>query len=240
MDAGVTINRPPRDGRMAFVRTPDNISIELLQKGGALPRRGAVGVDGRISANGDGWPDRRFLDAGRDAGIRSSRRRWPARAASSLRGGDRGAARSARCPARCSRPTRCARRSLRSAPRAGGPLNLNFFCHPMPEASDDSAWRALLRPYYEEFGVEPGQRRRAAPAVRRGDVRASSKRSQPEVVSFHFGLPDPSLARSGEGERRNDHRQRHERRGSALAGGARRRRHHRPGLRGGRPCRALP
>lgn len=34
--AGVTINRPPRDGRMAFVRSPDNISIELLQKGGAL------------------------------------------------------------------------------------------------------------------------------------------------------------------------------------------------------------
>jgi len=34
--AGVTINRPPRDGRMAFVRTPDNISIELLQKGQAL------------------------------------------------------------------------------------------------------------------------------------------------------------------------------------------------------------
>ena len=36
-DAGVTINRPPRDGRMAFVRTPDNISIERLQKGAALP-----------------------------------------------------------------------------------------------------------------------------------------------------------------------------------------------------------
>ncbi|HWR95386.1 MAG TPA: VOC family protein [Arenimonas sp.] len=36
-DAGVTINRPPRDGRMAFVRSPDLISIELLQKGGALP-----------------------------------------------------------------------------------------------------------------------------------------------------------------------------------------------------------
>lgn len=34
---GVTINRPPRDGRMAFVRTPDRISIELLQKGAALP-----------------------------------------------------------------------------------------------------------------------------------------------------------------------------------------------------------
>lgn len=35
MDAGVTINRPPRDGRMAFVRSPDNISIEILQKGAA-------------------------------------------------------------------------------------------------------------------------------------------------------------------------------------------------------------
>lgn len=34
---GVTINRPPRDGRMAFIRSPDNISIELLQKGDALP-----------------------------------------------------------------------------------------------------------------------------------------------------------------------------------------------------------
>jgi lactoylglutathione lyase len=37
MDAGVTINRPPRDGNMAFVRSPDNISVEILQKGGAKP-----------------------------------------------------------------------------------------------------------------------------------------------------------------------------------------------------------
>ena len=36
-DAGVTINRPPRDGHMAFIRSPDGISIELLQKGGSLP-----------------------------------------------------------------------------------------------------------------------------------------------------------------------------------------------------------
>ena len=39
MDAGVTINRPPRDGHMAFVRSPDNISVELLQRGGSLPAR---------------------------------------------------------------------------------------------------------------------------------------------------------------------------------------------------------
>jgi lactoylglutathione lyase len=37
MDGGVTINRPPRDGHMAFVRSPDGISFELLQKGGAKP-----------------------------------------------------------------------------------------------------------------------------------------------------------------------------------------------------------
>lgn len=37
MDAGVTINRPPRDGHMAFVRSPDNISVELLQAGDRLP-----------------------------------------------------------------------------------------------------------------------------------------------------------------------------------------------------------
>ena len=37
MEAGITINRPPREGRMAFVRSPDGISVELLQKGGNLP-----------------------------------------------------------------------------------------------------------------------------------------------------------------------------------------------------------
>jgi len=37
MDAGVTINRPPRDGHMAFVRSPDNVSVELLQRGPDLP-----------------------------------------------------------------------------------------------------------------------------------------------------------------------------------------------------------
>jgi len=39
MDAGMTINRPPRDGHMAFVRSPDGHSIELLQQGESLPPR---------------------------------------------------------------------------------------------------------------------------------------------------------------------------------------------------------
>ena len=45
MDGGVTINRPPRDGNMAFIRSPDGISIELLQKGPGAAAEGAVGVD---------------------------------------------------------------------------------------------------------------------------------------------------------------------------------------------------
>ena len=39
LDAGVTINRPPRDGHMAFIRSPDGISVELLQSGGSLPAK---------------------------------------------------------------------------------------------------------------------------------------------------------------------------------------------------------
>ena len=45
MKAGVTINRPPRDGNMAFVRSPDKHSIELLQKGAAAAAEGAVDLD---------------------------------------------------------------------------------------------------------------------------------------------------------------------------------------------------
>ena len=76
--------------------------------------------------------------------------------------------------------------------RANGPLNLNFFCHHMPEHADDSAWRELLRPYYDEFGVEPGN----GGALRLpfdADMCAAVAELRPEVVSFHFGLPDPGL-----------------------------------------------
>ena len=61
MDGGVTINRPPRDGRMAFVRSPDNISVELLQKGQALDAGRALGVDAE-QRRMVGWLDRRFVD----------------------------------------------------------------------------------------------------------------------------------------------------------------------------------
>ena len=53
MKAGVTINRPPRDGKMAFVRSPDKHSIELLQKGAAAAAEGAMGLDAQYRANGE-------------------------------------------------------------------------------------------------------------------------------------------------------------------------------------------
>lgn len=77
--------------------------------------------------------------------------------------------------------------------RAGGPLNLNFFCHVMPEAADDEAWRSLLRPFYEEAGIE-------VPAVTAASRKpfdeamcAIVEATRPELVSFHFGLPEPAL-----------------------------------------------
>ena len=78
--------------------------------------------------------------------------------------------------------------------RAGGPLNLNFFCHRMPEPVDDSAWRALLRTYYEEYGLEPAD----GGALRMpfdDEMCAVVEQVRPEVVSFHFGLPEAELLR---------------------------------------------
>lgn len=76
---------------------------------------------------------------------------------------------------------------------AAGPLNLNFFCHHLPEpAPDERAWQALLAPYYAEEGVAPG----AAPPLRRPFDAAlceAVEAARPEIVSFHFGLPDAAL-----------------------------------------------
>jgi nitronate monooxygenase len=92
-------------------------------------------------------------------------------------------------------PDEVARQACEVRARARGPLNLNFFCHEMPERSDDGAWRALLAPYYAEYGAEPG----AGFALRRpfGEAMAEAVEAvRPEAVSFHFGLArDRLLAR---------------------------------------------
>ena len=76
---------------------------------------------------------------------------------------------------------------------ARGPLNLNFFCHNLPDEADDRAWRALLQPLFEEAGVKAG----AGKAVIRRPfdeaLCAAVEEVRPELVSFHFGLPDETL-----------------------------------------------
>ena len=77
--------------------------------------------------------------------------------------------------------------------RAEGPLNLNFFCHVMPADADDGAWREVLTRYYLAYGLgeAPGE----------GPIRlpfdehmcALVEELRPEIVSFHFGLPDADL-----------------------------------------------
>ena len=74
-----------------------------------------------------------------------------------------------------------------------GPINLNFFCHAMPDSVDDAAWRAALQPYYDEYGVGPPA---TAPVARRpfdDAACAAVEDVRPEVVSFHFGLPPAPL-----------------------------------------------
>ena len=73
------------------------------------------------------------------------------------------------------------------------PINLNFFCHAPPPEPDTRDWQALIEPYYREYGLSgPG----APPPLRRpfdAAMCALVERLTPEVVSFHFGLPEPAL-----------------------------------------------
>jgi nitronate monooxygenase len=76
------------------------------------------------------------------------------------------------------------------------PFNVNFFCHtpPTPDPERDARWRAVLAPYYEELGIDPGPV--AGPPARTpfgADTAAVLEELTPHVVSFHFGLPPPDL-----------------------------------------------
>ncbi|ESS50624.1 putative 2-nitropropane dioxygenase [Ralstonia solanacearum SD54] len=83
---------------------------------------------------------------------------------------------------------------FRAAVRA--PINLNFFCHvpPQPDPEREARWRAHLAPYYAEFGIDPAA---TAPFVNRAPFDAAAcavvESLRPEVVSFHFGLPEAGL-----------------------------------------------
>jgi len=138
-----------------------------------------------------GWRDRRFLDC---VGCEQPIIQAPMAAAggvdlcvAAIEGGALGS-----LPCALLSPDQVRSQVAEVRRRSRGPLNLNFFCHRMPERVDDSAWRTLLQPYYDEFGVEPGN----GGALRLPfDVEMCTVVEDvgPEVVSFHFGLPDDGL-----------------------------------------------
>ena len=82
--------------------------------------------------------------------------------------------------------------------RVTAPINLNFFCH-TPVAADaarEAGWKARLAPYYKEFGLDPAAPVNAANRAPFDEAMcALVEEMKPEVVSFHFGLPDPALVR---------------------------------------------
>lgn len=80
--------------------------------------------------------------------------------------------------------------------RTANPLNVNFFCHvpPRPDAAREAAWRKVLAPYYQEFGIDPGSIPEGPGRAPFGEASADALEPfRPEVVSFHFGLPAAKL-----------------------------------------------
>ena len=81
--------------------------------------------------------------------------------------------------------------------RIDRPFNVNFFCHATPpsDAGRAAAWRAALRPYYEELNVDPADAGAVEPSRTPFDASAADAIAEfePPVVSFHFGLPTPDL-----------------------------------------------
>ena len=78
----------------------------------------------------------------------------------------------------------------------GKPINLNFFCHtpPVPNNAREHGWREALKPYYVEFGIDPNAPVPVSNRAPFGEAFcAVVEELQPEVVSFHYGLPEAAL-----------------------------------------------
>lgn len=138
-----------------------------------------------------GWPDERFLKlTGADVPIVQAPMAGAggvALAAAGMRGGAVGS-----LPCAMLTPIQVIVQAAEVRADADGPLNLNVFCHTLATAPDDAAWRELLAPFYEAEGVAPG----GPPPLRRPFDAAMAEAIEavgPEIVSFHFGLPDAAL-----------------------------------------------
>lgn len=138
------------------------------------------------------WPDRRWLDL---AGVATPIVQAPMAGAGgvdlaigAIRGGAVGS-----LPCALLSPDEARAQVAEVRARADGPINLNFFCHTMPAAPDETAWRALLQPFYDDYGVPPpsGPPRLRLPFD--DAMCALVEAVRPDIVSFHFGLPATPL-----------------------------------------------
>ncbi|WP_380872816.1 2-nitropropane dioxygenase [Sphingomonas sp. DBB INV C78] len=77
--------------------------------------------------------------------------------------------------------------------RASGPINLNFFCHRMGPPPDESVWKKLLAPFYADCQVGPPVTPPPIRAPFDGQMADVVAELKPEIISFHFGLPDEPL-----------------------------------------------
>lgn len=149
-----------------------------------------MGVDAQFRPVVD-WPNRRFLDL---VGSRQPIVQAPMAGASgvelciaAMQGGALGS-----LPCAMLSPAEVREQFAKVRHQSSDPFALNFFCHAMPQQADDGPWRALLQPYYDEFGVEPG----SGGALRLPfveDMCRVVEELRPPVVSFHFGLPEERL-----------------------------------------------
>jgi nitronate monooxygenase len=144
-----------------------------------------------------GWPDRKLLDLfGIDVPIVQAPMANFSTTEMAIAAAGAGALGSVPCASLSPEQIRAAIAAFRKA--APRPVNVNFFCHAMPptDAGRDAAWRARLAPYYLEMGLDP---QTATASVARLPFDEAScalvEELRPEIVSFHFGLPEEGLRR---------------------------------------------
>jgi nitronate monooxygenase len=141
------------------------------------------------------WPDRRILELfGIESPIILAPMAGPGTVELAIAVSEAGGLGSLPCALLSVSEIRTALETIRR--RTSRPINLNFFCHKPPayDRERDIAWRALLKPYYLELGLDPDAPL-AAPSRRPFDSESCAivEELRPEVVSFHFGLPAQDL-----------------------------------------------
>ncbi|GJL80388.1 MAG: 2-nitropropane dioxygenase [marine bacterium B5-7] len=141
------------------------------------------------------WPDRKFLDlAGVDLPVIQAPMAGANGSAMAIQVCKAGGLGSLPCAVLNAKEVRSEIQVIRQ--HVSGPLNVNFFCHADPESNpdQDAAWKQRLAIYYDEYGLDASV---ATPSVRRSPFNSEMceivEEYKPEVVSFHFGLPQSAL-----------------------------------------------